>query len=344
MNKILSILFVVFAVFICLKSYDKYDINDDISYAIASENAFVNSDLATCNLLNNKIVDTKKRFIPNKYFELKRDILSKKFDSKTIGTKISALSNSNQKVALYSLAAKGYRQSDKDASDVFIFRAYCNLLGANYVAFESLYLETANILSDIDDKMAQETATTALINLRYSHDKGLLIYKLMSKKYSRQKLLKLWTSDKKNHKRHQGAIWHAKVLSSKKTIPQERLEKAFRYTAIQFAMPWSIKKWDNYKIPMLAYICFSIGDAQKYVMYREQSLSPEQLKDMQAGYFQYVEYAARIFCLTGDYDDAIKLLQTLPDGHNKRRVLKRLIRYLTATKQGLEKTLKTELL
>ena len=83
MNKISSVLFVFFAVWICVKSYNGSDVNEDITRSIVAENAFVLGDSETSNTINAKISNPSKRFKSNRYIELKRDILSKKYEECT---------------------------------------------------------------------------------------------------------------------------------------------------------------------------------------------------------------------------------------------------------------------
>ncbi len=343
MNKILSILFVFLAIWVCKLSYDFNDENLDIAHSIVAENAFLYGLDEYSSEQNKRIVNSKKRFVPTEYHKIKREILSGKSDAKNIEKKISKLDNQNLCMPLYALAAKAFKQSDKQISDKLIFFANMSLFGINAKLYELQLLEAIDCFADIDDKTAQETAVSAILKLPYSHDKSLLLYKLVSKKYAVEKFKRLYKTDKNKYKSYHWTTWRSRYFNTK-PVPQKELERSFVYSAIEFSMTWELKEhWHDYKMPLLAYVCYLNKDEKGYAYNKEKSLSWSQLQYMQAGYFQYVEYASKIFCLTQDYDSAIKLLKTLPDGHKKNLVLKRLARYLTSTKQGLETTQKSNL-
>ena len=57
---------------------------------------------------------------------------------------------------------------------------------------------------------------------------------------------------------------------------------------------------------------------------------------MSAGIFEYVEYAAKIFAMCGDPKIATCLIDHLPDGKEKTRIIKAAIRNILESEGGLD--------
>jgi hypothetical protein len=68
------------------------------------------------------------------------------------------------------------------------------------------------------------------------------------------------------------------------------------------------------------------------------------MEDMKGGLLEYVEYAVKVFCLTGDIDSALHLLSRLPEGHKKNLVLKRTARYLSLNELMVKRVIESNVL
>ena len=327
------------------EAYNYHDNNLDIAYSIISENAATWNDLPTHKKYSKKIRNNSKIVRNNDaYINIKRKILNKTYNPNKIFAEIEKHATNDNQILLYSLVAASSQYNNPQLFYSSLLKINCYLFGIKNISSELYILESIFILSNIEDKQSQELAARAIMKLPYSHDKSLLMYKLVSQKYSREYLVKLWNSDKQKYKPYKRYDLAGRMITMNKPPKRDDWEKRFKYFAILYSMSWNIRNWEDYKIPLLAYLCYLRGDIKNYEYYRKKSISQHQLRDMQAGYFSYVEYAAKIFCLTNDNETAILLLNTLPNGHKKNILLKRLIRYLTRTEKGYQITVKSNIL
>lgn len=335
---ILALLFGAAAVCAALEAYDFGDSDADIAHSIMAERARAYGDESGAAAQRAKIKNP--RFIAEdgaRFADLKIKILRGEFDKGAVSEQIEDAAQGGGKALLYALAAAAALRDGAKEADGFLFAARCALLDADVRLSEQHMLEASAALSRAESKAAQELALDIAMKLQYSYDKALLMCGLVSKKYARERLDNLLKADRKKYAHYLQFINIGNLVSAK-DLPDAQLEKRLKYFANQFGISWRIVKAQDYKLPMMAYVFKMRGERERYALYREKSLSKEQLENMKAGYFPYVEYAAKVFCMAGDFDAAIDLLKALPEGHKKNLVLKRLVRYLTMSREGYEKT------
>ena len=80
-----------------------------------------------------------------------------------------------------------------------------------------------------------------------------------------------------------------------------------------------------------------------YEFFRGKSLSPDTLREVRAGLFEYCEYAAKIFARCGDPAASVALLGSLPDGRRKNLSIKRAIRDILKSSGGRGEIEKSEI-
>ncbi len=340
MNKLLGVLFVLFSVYVCVVSFKQTDSNSDIAHSIISEGAYLWGYDDISNSQNQKIENKRYKFVPTQFHKIKRALLLNKFDFVLVEQQIAELNNPAQRSLLYALLAKQLGVGTPKL-DILIFKARNECMNLNWATNESFLLETISLLASIDNVYSQESAVDLFLKLPYSHEKELLWYYVATKKFSYKKLEKLYKAKSKNQ--FVSLFWRIPHTVNVKQRTFEQIEKTYYYAALPFSMSWNIKSWQNYKNPLLAYACWLGEDKEKYEIYREKSVSWFQVKEMQAGYLAYVEYAAKIFCITGDYKYATKLLNTLPNNFKKNRSLKRLARYFITSPEGVKTSVLSEL-
>jgi len=347
MRKLSALLLLALLPFAARESYDFADCNLDIARAAFAKRAL---ELGRKDVFDAQISKIKNpRNIPSDTGApaLKKKIMeSDSLPQAEVLKFLSGKHEAGDKLLICgSSAAKSFESGNIKTANFYL--TICNSIfkNGNPTAIESAALETVDILSDISSKDAQRAAAELLFKLNYSHDMVLLAYKLCGKKYCAERFAEL-LKDKNFCKQNKAFLKYAakaKIISAIDKYKEDYVLRNFYYSAIEFSMSWKIQKWQDYKNPLLAHVYHCGGNEAMYKKYKEKSISPTQLYEMRGAYFQYVEYAAKIFCMANDAQTAIDLLKTLPAGHRKNRSLKRLAPYLSATKDSLEATLSSGL-
>lgn len=278
-------------------------------------------------------------------FELvRRAILDAPGYSDELEIRIKRMPFSVKKAVAYALIA------DK-AAESGDFNAYGRLMdGAYFLALAFDPVKSENEVFQIMDILAAREDAERLVEfakrLFYSNELVLHIYS-----YGRIAKIAEYFSMKSadNEFKAQNKIlaqlmWRSSVLSEINNMTYEKLEQSMAYTAIKFNMTWAIKNWEAYKYPLLAYVSRIAGNEEFYRHYKKLSLSEKQLRDMRAGLFQYVEYAANAFAMAGDPEASAVLLRALPDGRQKNLSIKRVIRSMVSAPGGLDIVLRENLL
>ncbi len=256
--------------------------------------------------------------------------------------------NEEQRVLVYGIAAISCMKHDAVKNGLYyLSECKAHVKRANPTRIDAVVLEIVDKLADLDIKEAQVTATDLLFSVCFSSDQIFMIYKLGGKRYSSKYLMEL-TNDSDFKTRYVSYLRftsRARIIGAIDGFSEQYVLKYFKYySAIDYSSCWRIWKKDNYVFPLIAYIYYCGGNKSMYEKYKALSLSPEQLSDMRGAYFEYIEYASKVFCLTNDTEAAISLMKSLPNGHRKNLSLKRVMRYLTRTKEALLLTLKSGLL
>lgn len=330
MKIIISILLLILSAFVIFTTFDYKDNRIDIARSIICERALEYNKLEVFEKQNNEISNRNLTFKDFKFVELKRKIIAGEIADDIAQTEIEKLLASQDKALLYVLLSiKHIDKKSVENFNYFIKLAYMYISLAHPVKSEVRCLEIIDRLLSVDSAVAQETAVDFLCKLNYSHDKVLRIYMAMAKPFSAKKLTTLIKNKKYLYNIKAGSI-----IPNLKRHSKEYIEKFFIYGAIEFSMTWKIKKWKDYNLPFLAYIYYLGGDIDMYKYYRDKSISIEQQQKMKAGYFEYVEYATKVFCLAGDIEASVVLLNTLSHGHKRNHILQRVVRYLTMTEES----------
>ncbi len=345
-DKVISIFLILFSIWMGIEILHPQDPNLDCARKVLCEQALFYGDINTFERQNSKIRDPEYKFIEFKFIELKRKIQFEKIIPSEIENQILKLPKKEHQFLLYSLlACKSYDEKNPTIflkyMNVSLFIAWDNRYS---IRFENNIIEVIDKLLAFDSKLPQEYAVNLILKLqRYSNDKALRFYTIGGKKYARLKMQEFAKKEdfKKKYHHLDNYINKYPTMANIKNEKTLFIEKRFTHSAWEFLINWNIKKSNDYKLPIIAYIYYCSNDKIRYELYRRKSTSLEQIKNMKAGEFRYVEYASKIFSLTEDYDSAIKLIKTLPISKRKNIVLKHTIRYLTATELGYRKVVES---
>ena len=328
MNRVISVILLFAGIFAGVKAFDFNDDNLNVARRIIAESVLLSGDESSFSEQNNKITSDEYKFANYNYVNLKKQIITQKTDNAKIELNINNLQNTLQRAVLFSmLALSEYEKGNISKYNYLIFEAYNNITSVHPVIAEKYCFEIVKMLMNTDGRITQEHAVDFLLIPYYSNDQVLYLYGMGNKKYCVEKFARLLKDNDfviKN-KRFVNYLKKTILISKIKGMKDEDVECNFLYSAIEFSMSWKIKKWNNYKFPLLAYVFYVGGDYARYKIYRDKSISKEQLEDMRASYFGYVEYASKIFFLTNEANLAIELLSTLPESHTKNKLIKNLL-------------------
>ncbi len=278
-------------------------------------------------------------------FEIvRRTILDSPGYSKELDGRVKRMPLSAGKAVAYALLAdKAAQGGDLDAYGKLMDGAYYLMLAFDPVSSENEAFEIMDIMAGRGDA---ERIVKLAQRLFYSNELSLRIY-LYGKN---PKLAEYFAAEgadedfKKQNRILAWMMWRASVLAKINGMTHEELERTMAYEAIKFNMTWAIKNWDAYKYPLLAYFSRIAGNEDFYGHYKKLSLSDKQIRDMRAGLFQYVEYAANAFAMAGDPEASAVLLRALPSGRQKNLSVKRVIRSMLSAPGGLDIVLRENLL
>ena len=132
------------------------------------------------------------------------------------------------------------------------------------------------------------------------------------------------------------AIIRLNMDMSKRSISD--IEKTFLYSGLDFGMLWNVgeKNYIRYAYPLMAYVSKSKGLTDKYEYFKSQSISDAQMERIKGSFFEYIQYAVKVFARCSDPETAVSLLERLPDGSRKNLTIKRTIRYILKSPGGRE--------
>lgn len=226
-------------------------------------------------------------------------------------------------------------RANPQSADIEIFRTYCAMSSINTVIYDTQILEILDILIEQNNpKYFAEFLKLA----NYSDDIVLKIFYAMRnpvfRKYFSNNNCK---SIFKAYPQYISAFYFGGMNIT--TNNHEKIEKMFYYIGVNnFNIPWKLEEaaWGKYGFPAIAYIAKLQNNANIYDYYKRESISQSQLNYMSAGIFEYVKYAAKIFALCGDPKIATYLIDRLPDGKVKTRIIKAVIRDILESEGGLD--------
>lgn len=275
---------------------------------------------------------------------LRNDIINSEGITDEISGRVVRMPLSVRKPLAYALLAdKAAEAGDLNAYGKFMDGAYYLMLAFDPVASENEAFEIMDILAGREDA---ERLVRMARRLFYSNELVLRVYS-----YGRSPKMKEYfaaaSADagfKEHNKVLAQLLWRVSVLDKINGMTREEFECTMAYAAIRFNMTWAIKKWEAYKYPLLAYVSRIAGNEDFYEYYKKLSLSDTQMRDMRAGLFQYVEYAANAFAMAGDPEASAVLLRALPSGRQKNLSVKRVIRSMLSAPGGLDIVLRENLL
>lgn len=250
-----------------------------------------------------------------------------------------------KKPVVYALLADKFSQNgDCEAYQRFMDSAYLLMQAFSPVISENETFEVMDILGKHKDgvrlaKFAERLFFSSDLFLHiYSYGKYPKMLEFYSTQYGDEAF-------KKNNWELSLLMWRIAVLGRmKEKMSHEEFERIMVYSAIRFNMTWTIKNWEAYKYPLLAYVSRIFGLEEFYEHYKRLSLSDGQIEDMSAGLFPYVEYSANAFAMAGDPEAAVDLLRRLPAGREKNITVKRSIRNILAAPCGLDIVIRENLL
>ena len=330
-NNTCPVIMLLFSIAVAFIVFNNNDNNLNVARRSLCEQALLVGDISTFNEQNSKITSKAYKFKDFEYVDLKKKLLSAKDDIYNIESKIYEIHNAPQRAVLFVLLALNeYRKGDISKYNNCIARAYFDINSVSPVISEKYCIEIVQHLMGMEEKLPQEHAVDFIQVPYYSNNQVLLIYAMGGKKYCLEKIKNLLKNKQfeLTGKRFMKYFQKAVFISEIKNMESENVERNFLYSAIEFSMTWKIKKWNNYKLPLLAYAYYIGGDFERFKFYRDKSVSKEQLDDMKASYYGYVEYSSKIFFLTGNPDISIKLLSTLKNGHKKNLLIKNLLQFM----------------
>lgn len=278
-------------------------------------------------------------------FEIvRRAILDSPGYSKELDGRVKRMPLSAGKAVAYALLAdKAAQGGDLDAYGKLMDGAYYLMLAFDPVASENEAFEIMDILAGREDgerlvRLAQRLFYSNELALRvYSYGKSPKIAAYFASKNADAEF-------KRQNRVLAQAMSRAAAMDGINGMTREEFERHMAYDAIKFNMTWAIKNWDAYKYPLLAYFSRIAGNEDFYDHYKKLSLSDTQMRDMRAGLFQYVEYAANAFAMAGDPEASAVLLRALPEGREKSLSVKRVIRSMLSAPGGLDIVLRENLL
>ncbi len=226
-------------------------------------------------------------------------------------------------------------RTNPQSADIEIFRTYCAMSSINAVIYDAQILEILDILIEQNNpKYFAEFLKLA----NYSDDIVLKIFYAMRNPVFREYFsINNCKSIFKNYPQYASAFYFGGINIT--TDNTEKIEKTFYYIGTNnFNISWKLKKsvWGKYGFPAIAYIAKLQNKAKLYDYFKKESISQRQLSLMSAGIFEYVEYAAKIFAMCGDPKIATCLIDHLPDGKEKTRIIKAVIRNILESEGGLD--------
>lgn len=228
------------------------------------------------------------------------------------------------------------RKRGKAAYDNEVLRAYFTIVSSNKVEADGVILELMDILIENGDaKMLLEFMKIA----NHSEDLMLRVYQCAEneelRRYFTHKLgMDLFKNSE--YKKIGYAIIRLNMDMAKRSISD--IEKTFLYSGLDFGMLWNVgaKNYIRYAYPLMAYVSKSKGLTDKYEYFKSQSISDAQMERIKGSFFEYIQYAVKVFARCSDPETAVSLLERLPDGSRKNLTIKRTIRYILKSPGGRE--------
>lgn len=332
----ITIVLLILLPFIAFKSYNLNDKNLAVAKSIfAEKEAEFEESKENWDYLANKNV-----------IKVKRKSQDSPIPYEEVVTFANGATTNEDKILIFGYAAIGsFKFGEIKNGEFYISACKACFKGTNPTLSENAIFEIVDALLELDAKEAQTAAVDLLFGLYYTPDMVFRFYKFFGKKYASEYILKL-SKEPWFRQQHRGFLLYmakARIIRNTFKYSEEYILSKFKYSALEFSSGWRGRNWENYKIPFIAYVYYCGGNKKMYEKYRNLSVSKEQLYDMRGAYFSYIEYASKIYCLTGDTQTAISLLKTLPNGHSKNLILKRLTRYLTQSKDAYLSTRKSGL-
>ncbi len=338
LKKITSVFLILFSIWCAYETYFTGDSNRDIAYATIINQAYVFGD---DDIVKLKVPsDISFKFKSSDFLELKKKILSKQFDNDKIISSIKHLKAKGERALLYALLSVDFLgNGDSVKSNNFALKSYVEIWGTKKYEIADFELEIANLFLDTNSKLLQELAAEIVLDMSESNEKTILMYKLIHAEYSKLKILNL---KKKKDKRTN--ISSATYITNRAKYDLDRrtnvsLEKFFQYAYYGFQMPLIVKERNRFNYPLFAYIGYLYDNMERFKHYKSLSIAKGQFEAVKGGFCEYVEYGVKVFCLSGDIDSAIKLLDNFPEGHRKNLILKRTSKYLALKPEYIKKVM-----
>ncbi len=217
------------------------------------------------------------------------------------------------------------------AFDAEVSHAYFKLIRANKTLCESVILEVMDILIENERsfmllqflQMTNESEDRILRTFACVKNPKLMSFFSINLSRELSKTMKSWQLSR--------AISRMNYDFTQNDPKQ--IDLNFRYVTIYGR---GKVRTPETSYPIVSFIAKYRGFENTYKLYKEKSISDEQLEKVSRSIFDYAQFAIKIFALADEPDIALDLLDKLPETPNKNLVIKRVIRYILSSKGGIE--------
>lgn len=333
MNRFLSIVFVVFLILVGANITPEDD-NLDVARAILARKAAAVGDMASFDKLNSLIVNPSLKIADVKASDLKRRVKDGDFSDAKLPRLVDGIPSVGQKAVIFAHAAKKmYEAGNMGGFEADILRAYSYLAFANRWEREYACVEIVGLLMKLPGDLPKGYAVDFAMLLPYSHVKLLIVFSMGAD----NGCMKKFYSSKDTAKDYGGMrpyFARASVLRSAKGKFSTEL---VRHLYIDNFVRGSAKSgyFRYFKYPLYAFVCRHIADDANYRKYSQLSISDEQMSLVACDYYNYIRFAATVFCLIDEPDKALSLLERLPKGHDRNLVVKHIASLVPETRYAV---------
>ncbi len=331
--RLFSFIFFIFVFGFFVKCFESSDSDANMAASIINESCFVLG------------VGEKSECDFSDFIKIKRDIFRESILDNSIECRIEKLKSHSKKMYLYALLSDKLKALDSIRSKSYLFKSYFFAYEKFSYEDELYCLDTLDLWLNQSDENKVMYALILISKLPFSEEKVFSLYRVFSIRENLEWFRTKYGRDFSNPsiKAVLPVYYRGYDIIDIKNIKTDVLMERFKYAALPFYTTWGVSEFERYNYPIIAYAFYLGGDFLRYSEFREKSVSQQQLNAMGKNYFKYVAYASKIFCLAGDFDYAVKLLDTLPTSRKKNRVLKVMARYFAKSKIGLSIAIKSGL-
>ncbi len=218
--------------------------------------------------------------------------------------------------------------------DRLMFQSYLNFLSSNKTVAEPYLIEVIDGLVGIGDvKWLPEFIKLGNVSVGFA----ICVYGCAGN----QKIMETFSYDfiEKNFSGISARSWLIRAKKDYRKISEVEVMRDLYYAGVTFGIHQKntdYDKWSSFSFPLAAYLSKLKGREDLYEIFKRKSLSSQTLDDIRASLYEYCEYAARIFARCGEPNISVALLELLPDGRRKNLSLKRTIRDILKTTNGIK--------